>query len=181
MTALTNLYAATSRVYSGVDRKSVLRRQIGAGAISFESWRLKLFAFFGPSSRRISAPGFPVRNVSLPQSSEDGPGSCLDTRPPEGRHAFEKIQSPGEGRTSEERGASQEIQSPERDKHLKTQGVQKKGNRLPRPLARLLHVEAAILLNQHTQSGEAFHHRRRLQHLMLSHTLLWTKRHIRLA
>ncbi|KAF5718126.1 hypothetical protein FMUND_5418 [Fusarium mundagurra] len=67
-------------------------------------------------------PASSARDVSLPQSSEDAPGSCSDTRPPEETHASEEIQPPENKHASENTGspgegyASQEIQPPE-NKH----------------------------------------------------------------
>ncbi|PNP60989.1 hypothetical protein FNYG_14270 [Fusarium nygamai] len=77
-----------------------------------------------PQAPEFQLPASSARDVSLPQSSEDAPGSGSDTRPPEETHASEEIQPPenryasgdtrppGEGHASEERDASQEIQSP---------------------------------------------------------------------
>ncbi|KAF5560391.1 hypothetical protein FPHYL_6663 [Fusarium phyllophilum] len=95
----------------------------------------------GPQFCAVAAefklPASSARDVSLPQSSEDAPGSWPDTRPPEETHASEEIQppenkqasedtgSPGEGHASEKRDAFQEIQSPRKRQASEDKGCPK--------------------------------------------------------
>ncbi|KAG5771996.1 hypothetical protein H9Q73_012652 [Fusarium xylarioides] len=78
-----------------------------------------------PQAAEFKLPASSARDVSLPQSEEDALGSRSDTRPPEERHASEKIQSSVERHVSGERDASQESQSPRKRQASEDKGCPK--------------------------------------------------------